>query len=249
MSKPGDDSSMKSPSSATIWSLANRHATCSPGGRLETLDLDAPGSGLAVVPPGATAADHLLGIDLDAASRCVDAWCRGGDVTAVSETLDGGRLRATAMWRATPPWLDGTHGVWCRELVVSAQTPILETAPRIGVVADIAAEGVAPVVYAAGRLDPVPPDTEPHGFLITAPGDRAVLFLVHPLDARTATAAIVAGRARITAMLFPLAVEKGVLLRSRVLAAIGPARTATGPGSWAATIATAFATSEPVLTT
>lgn len=244
-----DDSSMKPPSSAPAWSLAGRHATCLHGGLAATLDLDELRTGLAVVRPGAIAADHLLGIDLDAESRCVDAWCRGGDFTAVHETLDGGRLRATAMWRATPPWLDGTHGAWCRELVVSAQTPILETAPQIGVVADIAAERVAPVVCAAGHLEPASPGAEPHGFLITVPGDRAVLFLVHPLDARAATAAIVAGRARITATLFPSAVEKGVLLRSRVLAAIGPARTATGPGSWPATIATAFATSAPVLTT
>jgi len=244
-----DDSSMKPPPSAPAWSLAGRHATCLHGGLAAVLDLDALRTGLAVLQPGATAADHLLGVDLDAESRCVDAWCRGGDFTAVHETLDGGRLRATAMWRATPPWLDGTHGAWCRELVVSAQTPILETAPQIGVVADIAAERVAPVAWAAGHLEPASPGVEPHGFLITVPGDRAVLFLVHPLDARAATAAIVAGRARITATLFPSAVEKGVLLRSRVLAAIGPARTATGPGSWAATIATAFATSEPVLTT
>jgi hypothetical protein len=240
---------MPPPSSAPAWSLAGRHATCLLGGLAATVDLDAIRTGLAVVGPGATAADHLLGIDLDGASRCVDAWSRGGDLTAVHETLDGGRLRATAMWRATPAWLDGTHGAWCRELVVSAQTPVLETAPHIGVVADIAAERVAPIACAAGHLEPAAPGVDPHGFLITAPGDRALLFLVHPLDARGVTAARVAGRARIAAQLFPAAVEKGVLLRSRVLAAIGPAATATGPGSWAATIATAFAASAPVLTT
>lgn len=240
---------MKSPSSASAWSLTGRHATCLHGGLAATVDLDALRAGLAVIRPGATAADHLLGIDFDGASRCVDAWCRGGDLTAVHETLDGGRLRATAMWRATPPWLDGTHGTWCRELVVSAQTPVLETAPHVGVVADIAAETVAPIVCASGRLEPAAPGVDPHGFLVTTPGDRAVLFLVHPLDARGATAAIVAGRARIAARLFPSAVEKGVLLRSRVLTAIGPATAATAPGSWATTIATAFAASAPVLTT
>jgi hypothetical protein len=249
MSKPGDDSSMKSTSSATAWSLADRHATCASGGRPETLDLDAAGTGLAVVPAGAVAADHLLGIDLDAASGCVDAWCRGGDVTAVFETLDGGRLRVTAMWRAAPPWLDHPADAWCRELVLSAQTPALETVPRIAVVADIAAASVEPVVCHAGNLEQPPPGVEPHGFLVTAPGDRAVLFLVHPLDASGATAAVSGGRARIAARLFPAAVEKGVLLRSRVIAAIGPAGTATAPGSWAATIATAFAASAPVLTT
>ena len=79
---------MKPPSPATAWSLVGHHATRLHGGLAETLDLDELRTGLAVVRPGATAADHLLGIDLDAESRCVDAWCRGGDLTAVHETLD-----------------------------------------------------------------------------------------------------------------------------------------------------------------
>jgi len=239
---------MKTSPSAAAWSLSGRRAACPLGGAASALDLDAPGAGLEIRPAGAPAADHLLGIDLDAESRCVDAWCRGGDITAVYETLDGGRLRATAMWRAAPPWLDGTPAAWVRELVASAQTPVLETAPRIGVVADIAAASATPLVCAAGRLEPAPSGAEPHGFLVTGPGDHAILFLVHPLDARGATATIAGGRARITARLFPSAVEKGVLLRSRVIAAVGPARAATAPGSWAAAIATAFAAPEPVLT-
>jgi len=239
---------MKTFPSATAWSLSGRRATCPLGGVASVLDLDAPGAGLGVGPSSAASADRLLGIDLDPESRCVDVWCRGGDITAVYETLDGGRLRATAMWRAAPRWCEGTDGGWCRELVVSAQTPVLETAPRIVVVADIAAESAAPVVCHAGRLDPAPPGADPHGFLVAGSGDRAILFLVHPLDARGATAAVSGGRVRITARLFPSAVEKGVLLRSRVIAASGPAGTATAPGSWAATVATAFAASEPPLT-
>ena len=240
---------MKPPSSATAWSLSGHRATCPLGSPATTLDLDALRTGLEVARPGASAADRLLGIDLDAESRCVDAWCRGGDITAVYETLDGGRLRATAMWRAASPWRAADAGTWCHELVVSAQTPILETAPRVGVVSDVAAESAAPLVWHAGNLEPAPPGVDPHGFLLTGSGAHAVLFLVHPLDARGATVALAGGRARITARLFPSAVEKGVLLRSRVLAAIGPARTATSPGSWAATLATAFTASEPVLTT
>lgn len=240
---------MKPPVSATVWSLSGHHATCPLGGLASVCDLDTPRAGLEVERPDASAADRLLGIDLDAGSRCIDAWCRGGDVTAVYETRDGGRLRATAMWRAAPPWLGGEAGAWCRELVVSAQTPILEAAPHVAVVADVAADAAAPVVCNAGRLDEASPGVDPHGFLLTGSGAHAVLFLVHPLDSRGATAAVAGGRARITVRLFPAAVEKGVLLRSRVLAAIGPARTANSPGSWAATLATAFAASEPVLTT
>jgi len=240
---------MKNSPLPSAWSLVGRRAACTLGGVAATLDLDAAGAGLEIRPSGGSSADRLLGIDLDAESRCVDAWCRGGDITAVYETLDGGRLRATAMWRAAPPWLRGTSDAWCGELVASAQTPVLETVPRICVVADVAAASATPIVCAADRLERAPSGVEPHGFLVNATGDHAILFLVHPLDARGATVTVAAGRARITARLFPSAVEKGVLLRGRVIAASGPAPTVTAPGSWAATIATAFATSEPVLTT
>ncbi|MFM8377790.1 MAG: hypothetical protein ACKOB1_00535, partial [Planctomycetia bacterium] len=52
------------------------------------------------------------------------------------------------------------------------------------------------------------------------------------------------GRASIVCWLFSSAVEKGVLLRSRVRAAIGPA---DGDTAWAEAIADAFAGSPPVL--
>jgi hypothetical protein len=214
------------------------------------IDLAVPQAGLEVVRPGITVPDRLLGVELDPAGGCTDAWCRGSDVTAVYETRDGGRLRATAMWRAQPAWLDAATGVWCREVVVSAQTSLLASMPRIDVSADIAGDRLMPLTYPVGNLDLSPaPDREPHGFLVVGPGDLAVVFLVHPVDARGVTARADAGRVHIAARLFPTAVEKGVLLRSRVIAAIGPARDATTPGSWLPTLATAFAASPPVLTT
>lgn len=214
------------------------------------IDLAVPQAGLEVVRPGATVPDRLLGIELDPAGGCTDAWCRGSDVTAVYETRDGGRLRATAMWRAQPAWLDAATGVWCREIVVSAQTSLLESMPRINISADVVGDRLIPLTYHAGNLDLSPaPDREPHGCLVAGPGDLAVVFLVHPVDARGVTARADAGRVHIAARLFPTAVEKGVLLRSRVIAAIGPARDATAPGSWLPALATAFAASPPVLTT
>lgn len=214
------------------------------------IDLAVPQAGLEVVRPGATVPDRLLGVELDPAGGCTDAWCRGSDVTAVYETRDGGRLRATAMWRAQPAWLDAARGVWCREVVVSAQTALLESMPRITVSADVAGDRVMPIASDSGNLEFSPaPDREPHGFLVAGPGNLAVVFLVHPVDARGVTARADAGRVRIAASLFPTAVEKGVLLRSRVIAALGPARDATAPGSWLHALASAFAASPPVLTT
>ena len=52
-------------------------------------------------------------------------------------------------------------------------------------------------------------------------------------------------RAVVECWIFSSAIEKGVLLRSRVLAAIGPT---TGDLEWASGLATAFSASEPMLT-
>lgn len=237
-------------SPVTVWSLARQRASCTIGGLPSAIDLARPQDGLEVVHPGGTVPDRLLGIELDADCGYSDAWCRGADLTAVYETRDGKRLRATAMWRAQPAWLDASANVWCREAVVSAQTALLADVPRISVNADLAGSRIEPLAYEAGRLDIAPPpDRHAHGFLVTGPADRAVLFLVHPLDARGVTARTAGDRVHIAARLFPAAVEKGVLLRSRVIAAIGPAHDATAPRSWVATLATAFAASPPVLTT
>lgn len=237
------------PPAAPAWSLSGHRASCPLGGLVSTIDLDRPGAGLEVARPGTGTADHLLGIDVAPDCRCVDVWPRGGDLTAVYETPDAGRLRATAMWRAVPAWLDAAAGAWCREVVVSAQTSLLESVPRIGIGADVAAGDVTPLTWHDGVLGVASRHLSPHGFLVSWPDDRALLFLVHPLDARRVEARAEATRVRITASVFPSAVEKGVLLRSRVIAAIGPAGGAIASESWAATLSAAFASSPPVLTT
>lgn len=235
---------------AAAWSLARQRASCSVGGLASAIDLAHPQRGLEVMLPGATVPDRLLGIELEPDCEYTEAWCRGADLTAVYETRAGGRLRATAMWRAQPAWLDASTDVWCREAIVSVQTALLEDAPRISVGADLAGSRIERLAYEAGRLDIAPaPERHAHGCLVIGPADRAVLFLAHPLDTRGVTARTAGGRVHITAQVFPAAVEKGVLLRSRVLAAIGPAHDATAPGSWVATLAAAFAASPPVLTT
>ena len=237
--------------SAAAWSLDRRRATCLLDGLPSTVELDRPQAGIEVRLPGAAGVESLLGLSVDASWACVDAWSRGADLTAVYET-DAARLRATAMWRAAPPWLaaGAAPGIWCREVVVSAQTSLLEAVPHIAVVADMAAGSVTAATLRAGRFELAPlADCSPHGFFVTGPGERSILFLVHPLDARHVEAQVGGDRVRITARLFPAPVEKGVLMRSRVVAAIGPAAGGMPAGSWAATVAAAFAASPPVLTT
>ncbi|MFM7412364.1 MAG: hypothetical protein ACKO6E_04050 [Planctomycetota bacterium] len=73
-----------------------------------------------------------------------------------------------------------------------------------------------------------------------------MLVAVHPVDLRRIDAEIRDSVARIECRLFASAVEKGVLLRSRVLAAIGPR---SGDEAWAAALLAAFAESPAPLTT
>lgn len=239
---------MVSPPAEIGWSLTRRCATCTAGEKTCRLDLDRPGVGVEVPLPGG-ATDRLLGIEFMAPSECRDAWCRGGDLTAVCETAPG-QLRATAMWRAAPPWFDAAAfpEIWCCEVVVSTQTALLESVPRVAVVADAAGGRIAPVAFHDGRLDLFPaPGRAPVGFLLARPDARDLLFVVHPNDVHAVEAGPVGDRVRGAALLFPAYVEKGVLLRSRVLAALGPKAAATDVGAWAAEVAAAFAASPPVL--
>ena len=72
---------------------------------------------------------------------------------------------------------------------------------------------------------------------------EAVLVAVHPADVRRILVTSDAGRIRVTCWLFTAAIEKGVLLRSRVLAAQGPA----GETAWADELVRGLATAPPPL--
>ena len=237
------------PSAAAAWSLVRLRASCGLGEVASSLDLERPAAGIAVVLPGSTEPAGLLGVEVDADCGCSDAWCRGADITAVYEA-HAGRMRAMATWRASPPWLDvpKVPRIWCREVVVSAQTALPCTAPHVAVVADAAGRGV-PLELTRGRLAVAPEDRPPHGFIVERPGVAAVLFLAHPDDPRDLACRADARRTRLSARLFPAQLEKGVLLRSRVVAAFGPPIDVQDPAGWPAAVAAAFAASPPPLTT
>ncbi|MFM8415279.1 MAG: hypothetical protein ACKOCX_11215 [Planctomycetota bacterium] len=217
-----------------LTGLSARSATAS-------LDLAAPGAGLTV-----SGGDHLLGLDLRAPrddNRLIDHWVRGDDCVAVYEPADPRRLRATAMWRS----LGGEPPAW--ELVVSAQTSLVESDSTIAVRCTLAAGDLLAGRYANGRIawttpgaGVFPPEAT---CLLVRRNERATLVAVHPADARRITARLGAGRVDVACWLFSAAIEKGVLLRSRVLAACGPAAE-TG---WADALVAGFAASPPPLTT
>lgn len=232
---------MPSPGSpAPAWSIGDRIATAATGGRL---DLDAPARGI-VLPAG----DTLLGIDLRTPCPAGDHWVRGDDLIAIYEPADPRRLRATAMWRPFHVPAAGACNAW--ELTLSAQTGIVHSDSALAVTAEVAegdlrwSRDASHPNWARGAE--LPPDAA--GILIqcrTAAPAPAVLFAVHPADARQLLVRRTAGRMAITCWLFSSAIEKGVLLRGRVLAAVGPSENAE---AWATALVTAFAASPPPLT-
>ena len=214
-----------------------------------TLDLADPRRG--VRPRGVAGAGGLLGVDLPPPFRLTDHWLRGADAAAVYESADERRLRVTAMWRqhAAAP------GVQAWELILSAQTALLHSDPRLAVVSLIpipAGADAARWLWAAPaggdriwRDEAAPGATsvlvEPGG---AAAGAEAVVVVGHPGEVERLEVRREAGGVVIAAPIFAGDLEKGVLLRGRVLAATGPAATAR---SWARDLAVAFADTAPML--
>jgi len=222
------------------WTIAGLRAL-----RAEAaLDLAAPETGLLLAATG----DRLLGVDLAAvAGQAVppcDQWTRGDDLVAVYEPADPRQLRATALWRR----LARPHPAW--ELVISAQTSLLESDSRLAVISELAIGEIAWGCWAEGRVDwkplaagsPCPAAAE---CLLIERSDDAVMLAVHPADARRIEITPHNKRLRIACWLFPAELEKGVLLRSRARAAVGPC----GTTGWASEIVASLASEPPPLTT
>jgi hypothetical protein len=212
------------------------------------IDLDHPRRGLTLTRSGMAGYDSLLGLDLRSECRLTDHWVRGDDVTAVYESVDARHLRTTAMWRMHSS--DGATRAW--ELIASAQTSLLQSDSVLAVVSEIEATDILWGTCSNGAMqwhtDPSPEAT----CVLLGRGGAAgsastsALVAVHPGDARRLTARRDGERIVIECWLFSTALEKGVLLRSRVLAAVGPGVDAT---RWAGDLAAKFAASPPVLTT
>lgn len=228
-------------SPAAAWTIAGRTAAAAENARL---DLDAPTRGL-VLPTG----DTLLGIDLRTPCRAGDHWVRGDDLLAVYEPADTRRLRATAMWRPFPVPAAADCAAW--ELTLSAQTALVQSDSALAVTADVGGGEMRWSRDADGctwAADDEPP-AEATALLFrprTEKPARAILIAAHPADVRRLLIRRTAeGRVQVACWLFSSAIEKGVLLRGRVLAAVGPA---TDAETWAAAVVTAFAASPPPLT-
>lgn len=232
-----------SPSARAAWTLHGTRVDLLADAPLVDgvrLDLARPGVGLST-----GRGDRLLGLDTRADRAPFDAWVRGDDVTATWDSADERALQSTARWRIR----ERGHGVAAWELIASATTSKLHADSTVAVVSDVAAEATLTSSWQEGK--PAPFDARSQvagrGLVLARRGDgTSCLVMLHPLEQQAIAVESRGGRARIACRLFAAGVEKGVLLRSRVLAAIGPAENDL---AWASGLATAFAASPPELAT
>jgi hypothetical protein len=246
-SSPSQSSSAtKAPVSA--WLATGRHMADSQSVIPAAIDLDQPRQGIAMAGQGMPSAGSLLGLDLRSDCRLTDHWVRGDDVTAVYETADARRLRTTAMWRLHPS--DGATRAW--ELIASAQTSLLQSDALLAVVSEIDATDVLWGTCTDGAMRWHAGESSDATCVLmqvggaAGSGDTSVLVAAHPGDARRLTVRRDGKRVVVECWLFSNELEKGVLLRSRVLAAVGPSANAT---RWAGDLTATFAASPPMLTT
>lgn len=238
---------MTSSTSPSPWSLAEFMALHRTDDVRATLDLERPALGIAASSAGHV--DRLLGVDLAVEPLSpADHWQRAADVVAVYEPADSRHLRATVMWRGGTP----ARGITSWEAIVSAQTSLLESDATLSVGARIGATHV--LVHDGGAWRPLDRGAAvPAGATAVlirrdgaAAGATSVLIAVHPQDRRGIDVRREGSHVLVSCPLFSAALEKGVLLRSRVLAAIGPA---TGDEAWSERVTADFAASPPPLTT
>jgi len=230
---------------AATWFLDGRSAVHQSAGGRCRLDLDRPATGISVEP---AATDRLLGLEFGRLRGASDHWLRAGDIAAVYEPDDARRLRATAMWRLQT-CLPAHDGIAC-ELILSTQTSILESDSGLAVVTEFA-EGRLFHGRPAARPEPLAHEIVWHeaddagssddASAVGVPAGATALLVyrgppqgpgsigivaVHPADVREIDIERRDGRLRITCWLFTgsleQAIEKGVLLRGRVFAAVEP---------------------------
>ena len=177
----------------------------------------------------------------------------GADLTAVYEPGDARQLRVTAMWRAAGAD-EQLPDVRSWQMVLSAQTSLLSSLAELSVRSQRVGE-VAEGCWHEGRVDwqhaaagevtclrMCGPAAEGSG--------SCLVIAIHPDDAGVVEHDDGEADARLVrCRLFPRDVEKGVLLRSRVLVAVGPCQSLEAAEGWPDAVLRRFAGSEPILST
>jgi hypothetical protein len=180
---------------------------------------------------------------IDAAK--LDAYVRGRDLVALYDEARPDHLRTQVYWRALSAndlsaSCKPDHIVAAFELILSVNTSLLDSDPQVAVRSEISTSNSIVQLQVA-------PAPEASAVLVRlGNGKRSYVELVHPADAcRSWIDTQTANSAQINHLLFQQRLEKGVILRARIRAAI---IASDHDEQLAAELYQHFATSEPPLT-
>ncbi|MBI3839597.1 MAG: hypothetical protein HY288_16880 [Planctomycetia bacterium] len=207
----------------------------------------------------------LLGVELPAAATPaaksdVDYYVRGGDLVATYAETPARPLRAQIYWRAGMQPFD--HAIAAIELIASVQTSLLDSRPELMTQSELPAREafqlMDPQCADFARLAPTPASSDrnehperAHCYLFRLPSAKiSYAEMVHPADAQRSSYQVRACGAdpefRLRHQLFAERLEKGVILRARVL---GVWLDREGDQAAAARHYATFSAAEPPLTT
>jgi hypothetical protein len=205
-----------------------------------TVDWHNPRNGLCELRlDGQVLADfHPLGPELSAISPAeiatVEHYVRAGDLVATYSNRPAEQLRTQVYWRAGTHPRDGA--IAAIELVVSVQTALLDSCPKLAITSHLhASEALRMTDSQSGSFTSVvPPSAEadpdgiagaPHCYLFRLPGRQySYIEMIHPADVQSSNwDGWLQGahyRLQLRHQLFADRLEKGVILRARVLGVI-----------------------------
>jgi hypothetical protein len=205
-----------------------------------------------------SAACSPLGVELnDGAQRpspaVVDEYVRGGDLVATYADCPARELRSQIYWRASSHRTEGA--IAAIELVISVQTSLLDSSPRLATRSTLNADE-AYCVSSADNASQIEGGMSSCYLYRLAATPFSYAEMVHPAQSRESTVEVPANagasddaastRLELRQQLFPERLEKGVILRARIL---GLFLDRQGDSEAAARHYAAFLAAEPPLTT
>lgn len=167
-----------------------------------------------------TSPARVLQVELPPAEQPgIDAFVRAGDLAITYAERPAPAMRTQVYWRA------GSHAqqdaIAAIELLVSVQTSLLDSCPRLVARSELFVDEVL-CLDDTGRGQSAIPANEPCGYLFRPAGQEfSYAEMIHPADAhgtRLESQAVDGGqRVELSHQLFAERLEKGVILRARVL--------------------------------
>jgi hypothetical protein len=234
-----------------LWQLADSIATLESNNVRARLDLKQPNSGLQIrgVEKDLPVELNIFGISqrveqhIDVAK--LDGYVRGRDLVALYDESRPDHLRTQVYWRALQASdlsasCKPEHVVAAFDLILSVNTSLLDSDPQVTVRSETSrSDSIVQL-----KVEPAP---ESSAVLVRLVGEKlSYVELVHSADAcRSWIDTQAANSAEINHLLFQQRLEKGVILRARIRAAIIASE---NDEQLAAELYQHFAASEPPLT-